>query len=151
MSNSTKENQGNKDQEVAIQQDSMVIIKTPEDFIEILNELGITLYGEMELIEVKSEIPSGSMKDYPTVFKGIFKVLTGNYKANENDVINHYKKLFTEKLEPMGWTDTSQPGTGILNFHPGTGKFSTVSVMITPSDIAANTGTQDFSISLFVK
>ncbi len=149
--NNKKDSQGSAVQMVNPKENANPLIISQEEFNSFLKELGITLAEGLEFVEFKSEIPQGSTETYPTVFRSIYKVKGENYKANEDTLLNHYKKIYNEKLRSKGWTNSSLPGTGILDFHQFSGKIKIVSIRVTTSDEAAKTGKQEFTIELWTR
>jgi len=123
-------------------------INSKDEFVDELSSLDIPLYNGIEFAELKSEIPLGSMKDYPTTFKAVFTVSGTDFFANEKAIISFYEKVFTEKLESQDWKNSSISGTGILNFNNVEGKYSMISIIVTPSDYAKKEGVQKLTYSL---
>jgi len=126
-------------------------IKTKEEFNSILNELGITLADGLEFKEFKSEIPQGSQDKFPSVFRCVYKINGENFKTNEDSLLRHYIRTYNEKLKSSGWTNSSYPGTGILDFHKFGGKIKTVSIRVTTADEANKTGKQELTIEMWAR
>ena len=127
-------------------------INNQQEFTLALEELGITVFPGAEFVRFEAKAPANAVDQTKmTTFTGIYNLSGTDYSKNFNDCIGYYKKLYNENWKTAGWSDRSIRGTGILNYHPGSGDFRTVSFVVKDYDQVKENEPQEMHITLFVR